>query len=203
MGADERVFQYLDLSMYDVHHIKWIPVHRKESIETYATRLSAQILHPRPILIGLSFGGIMAIEIAKQIEVDKIILIASAQTRNEIPFLYRLAGRACVHKLIPARIMKKPGLLTNYLFGASTASDKKLLKDILSDTDPAFLTWAIDKVVNWKNTVRPQNVKHIHGTQDRILPICLTTPHFKIKGGVHLMTITHAEEITNILKQEL
>jgi esterase/lipase len=49
---------------------------KNEDISHYAQRLSARI-EPNSILIGLSFGGIVAIEIAKHIP-SKIILVSSA-----------------------------------------------------------------------------------------------------------------------------
>ncbi len=83
LGADERAFQRLDFSGYSINFIKWVLPNVKDTIESYATRLLEQIKTKKPILIGLSFGGIMAIEIAKQIETEKVILIASAKTKNE------------------------------------------------------------------------------------------------------------------------
>lgn len=50
----------------------------------YAKRLSLQITDEQPILIGLSFGGMMAMELAKIIKVQKIVLLASAKSANEL-----------------------------------------------------------------------------------------------------------------------
>jgi hypothetical protein len=61
LGADRRIFQKLDLSGYIVHYIEWIPPLGDESIEHYASRISNQIKEPNPVLIGLSFGGMMAV----------------------------------------------------------------------------------------------------------------------------------------------
>ena len=91
LGADERVFHKIDFSGYDVHFIKWITPQKNESIESYALRLTSQITKPLPVLIGLSFGGMMAVEVAKHIATEKIILISSAKSKNEIPFYFRTA----------------------------------------------------------------------------------------------------------------
>ncbi|MGB4775107.1 MAG: alpha/beta hydrolase, partial [Daejeonella sp.] len=100
LGADERVFQTLDFSGLKVTFIHWLTPHKAETIEVYAKRLTSQITINKPVLIGLSFGGIMAVEVAKQINTEKIILIASAKIRQEIPFYYRFAGKLSLHKLI-------------------------------------------------------------------------------------------------------
>ena len=59
LGADKRVFEFLDLSDFKVNHIDWIEPIDNETIESYAQRLLIQITTDRPIIIGVSFGGII------------------------------------------------------------------------------------------------------------------------------------------------
>ncbi len=201
LGADERVFHRMDFSEYSVTYIKWITPNHKESIESYAIRLREQITVPNPILIGLSFGGMMAIEIAKHIETKQVILIASAKTKHEIPFYYRLAGLLKIHKVMPSGVLKKSNFLTNWIFGTTSSADRQLLKDILKDTDPAFLKWAIEKVLRWRNTHQHPNLFHIHGTSDRILPSTFIKCNVKIIKAGHFMTLNNAEELNRIIKE--
>ncbi|MGL4632487.1 MAG: alpha/beta fold hydrolase [Leadbetterella sp.] len=199
LGADKSVFKKLDFRGHEVNFIEWIFPIENETIENYARRLLDQIPVSKPILIGLSFGGIIAMEIAKQIETEKVILLSSAKTKNEIPFYYRLAGMLNLHQVIPTRFLKKSNFLTNWFFGIKIDFEKILLKSILEETDATFLTWAIDKIVKWKNESIPKNIFHIHGTADRILPIRYIKTDVKIANGGHLMTLDKAEDISRIL----
>jgi len=203
LGADERAFQELDFSGFPVQFIRWMTTNIHETISQYATRLIQQIKTENPTLIGLSFGGIMAVEVAKQIKTDKVILIASAKTKYEIPFYFRFAGYLKLHKLMPAALLKHANFITYWSFGAVSPAEKRLLKQILSDTDPTFLKWAIDKIVSWSNTTKLNNLIHIHGTDDRILPYKFVTCDLTIKNGGHLMTINRHEEITLMLRSML
>lgn len=203
LGADKRVFKYLDFSSFDATFIEWIIPEEHETIAQYAKRITEQIHTPKPILIGLSFGGIMATEVARHIEIKQIILIASAKTKDEIPFYYRLSGKLRLHRLIPTQLMKQANFFSFWLFGIKTKQDKKLLEEILNDTDPKFLKWAINTIVNWKNTTQHKNIKHLHGDADRILPIKYIKSNIEIKGGGHFMTINKPEEINQILKDLL
>jgi len=54
-----------------------------------------KITEPDPVLIGLSFGGIMCTEIAKQIPVEKIIIISSIKHSGELPFWMKVTASAC------------------------------------------------------------------------------------------------------------
>ena len=203
LGADKRVFQSMDFSYCNAHFVEWIMPITNENIESYANRLISQIKHDYPVLIGLSFGGIMAVEVAKRIETKKVILIASAKNQYEIPWYYRMSGKFNLHKLIPARLMKTPNVFSYWFFGIENRTDKKVLKEILKDTDSTFLKWAINKIVQWKNEIEPKNVFHIHGTSDRILPIKYVKFDIKVNKGGHFMTLNKAEELSEIVRNEI
>ena len=203
LGADERIFQGLDFSGCSPTFIKWVVPRGEETIEQYASQLLGQIRTTKPILVGVSFGGIIAVEIAKQIEIEKLILISSVKTKNEIPFYFRLIGRLRFHKLLPARLLKRSNYIINWMFGASSKFDKQLLSQVLVDTDPIFLKWAIDKIVRWKNQIQPPVFFHIHGMSDRIFPARFIRSNATIKHGGHLMLLNHSEEINKILIQQI
>ena len=204
LGADERVFNKTDFGDNKVVFIKWIVPEKKESMAFYSLRLTSQIKTTEPVLIGLSFGGMMAIEVAKHIATKKIILISSAKTKHEIPFYFRLAGKLALHKLIPSKALIRINLFTNWFFSSRTREDKKMLSAILRDTDPVFLKWAIAKIANWQNVVLHKNLVHIHGSADRILPIKYVKCDIKIDKGTHLMIVSKAgkvnERLLTILK---
>lgn len=199
LGADEKAFQKLDLSDFQVTHIKWIRPEKEESIEVYASRLLDQIITPNPVLIGLSFGGIMAVEVSKHISTEKIILISSAKKKKEIPWAYRVMGGIGLQKIVPLQLLKRPNAFTNFIFGAQTTEDKKLLKPMLENTDMHFLNWAMDKVANWKNGFDPGNITHIHGTADKVLPFSNVQCDFAIRGGGHMMVLNRAAEVNKII----
>ena len=203
LGADERVFYKIDFSNYHVHFIKWIRPHRNESMESYALRLTLQITNEKPILVGLSFGGMMAVEVAKHIDTEKIILISSAKCRKEIPFYFRLAGKIGLANIIPSTALIKINVFTNWFFSNRTPQDKRLLSAILHDTDAIFLKWAILKIASWQNIIVPNNVYHIHGDADRVLPCRYATCNAVIKDGAHLMIVSKATEVSTIMRNAI
>ena len=203
LGADKRVFQNMDFSECNANFVEWILPEKHENIESYAKKLTEQIKHAKPILVGLSFGGIIATEVAKIIETEKIILIASAKNYNEIPNYFRIAGKLKLHKLLPTKFMKMSNFISFWFFGAESIADKNILTEILKDTDGKFLKWAIDKIVTWKNQVEHKNLVHVHGDSDRILPINFIKYNIKIRNGGHFMTLNKAKELTEVVRKEL
>lgn len=200
LGVDKRVFDNIDFSGLNIAFVDWIDPLKNETFESYAKRISKDFERDA-ILIGLSFGGMLAVEVSKIIPVKKVILIASAKNKNELPKWFLLVGKLKLNRIVPSSLLKTTNFITNWLFGATTSTEKLLLKNIIKDTDLTFLKWAINQIVNWKNLSVPQNCIHIHGTNDRILPAKYLKVDYKIKNGGHFMTVNKAKEIEVIIKK--
>ena len=55
-------------------------------------------------------------------------------------------------------------------------------------------------IVNWKNDVVPENVIHIHGTADKLLPFRYVKADHALIDGEHVMIMDRAEELSALLK---
>lgn len=202
LGADDRVFQKLKFEGYQPVHIQWLDPEKGESLADYAKRLSEQIKSDCPILIGLSFGGIIAVEIAKQITTEKVILISSTKNQQEVPFYFKIFRWLPIHCLLPARLILWFGqLLAAWFFSLETIAERKLFRAILLDTDAKFMKWAIHQVVTWKNELIPDNTYHIHGDRDRIFPCRFVCEDFLVELGGHFMIMNQAEQISQLIQK--
>lgn len=201
LGADERIFQWLRYDGYRPVHIRWISPERGESIEHYTERLIAQIEDEQPIVVGLSFGGMIAIEIGKQIKTEKVILLSSVKNRAEIPLYFKMFRVLPIHRVAPFKsLLWAFYWLAYWLFSPEGTDQKALLKTVLIETDPHFLKWALHKVVVWRNDEVPENLVHVHGKRDRIFPCRFVTPDYTVENSGHLMVMNRAEEISNLLE---
>ncbi len=202
LGADGRVFEKLKFQGYKPVHIHWLEPKKGETIADYTKRLTTQIKSKRPILIGLSFGGIIAVEIAKQIDTEKVILISSTKNEQEVPFYFKIFRWLPIYLLLPAKLLLWFGrMIASWFFGLKTIDERKLLNAILFDTDARFVKWAIHQIVTWKNELIPQNIYHIHGEGDRIFPFQFVHEDFSVEKGGHLMIITQADCISNLIQK--
>lgn len=203
-GADERIFSKVDFGENDVHYIQWKIPEKRESIESYAKRMQNEIEHPNPILIGLSFGGMMSVEIAKLISVEKVILVSSVCCRKELPLYMKLTSALNLNRLIPMKPYPILEPIENRNLGVETKEEKLLLREYRNHLNLQYSNWAIDQVVNWQNKWIPPNYIHIHGTKDHIFPIGkIINPKYKIKDAGHLLLMNNAGEVNEIFKKEL
>ncbi len=204
LGADERVFQFLKFPNYlKVVHLAWLAALPGETLEQYALRLSQPIgRNERFYLLGLSMGGMIASEISKIKIPQKLILISSIKCAQELPPLYKWAGKYGLHTLLKPALLKNISILKKY-YWHYTAQNRKLLIDVIRSSDDAFIKWATNAIIHWECDPPVCDCIQIHGTHDRVLPIKFTNPTHIIKGGRHFMVVERAEEISNILNDVL
>ena len=201
LGADNRSFNFLDLSFCDPQFIQWVSPMPYETLPSYAEKLFSLINDEEAIIVGLSFGGMLATEIAKHHPDTKVIIISSSKTYFEIPNYLRFWRHFPIYKFHSDKIKNGAGSFVLSILGAKGAEQKKLQLEIMKSSDAALTRWAMDAIVNWKNTVVPKNVTHIHGTADKLLPYRYVKADHSIEGGEHVMVMDQADEVSRLLKQ--
>lgn len=198
LGADERVFKDLKLNC-ETKSIKWIEPLRNESLSSYATRLVSQINQNEKFgILGVSFGGIVAIELANICKPEVLILVSSIETDDQLPLKYLDYLKIGLLNLIPDALIKPPRFVLGYLFGAK---NKKLIYQIINDTNPRFIKWALIQIVTWKNQSNQFKPFRIHGSNDKLIP--LKGQAIQIENGSHFMIVDKAAEISEIINEYL
>jgi pimeloyl-ACP methyl ester carboxylesterase len=201
LGADKRAFKHLTTN-HNLIHIEWLKPTKNESLSYYSLRLSEQINRKEPfIILGLSFGGVVACEMVKFLKPEKVILLSSITNKKHLPLVFRIIGSIGIHKIIPASWMNPPMSLAYWFFGVKRKENKNLLKEILDDTDKDFLKWAIGILLNKEDIVAPENLIRIHGTNDKLLPLRESKDVLTINGGGHFMVIEQAAEVSEELNK--
>ena len=204
LGADKKAFQKIKLpAAYEPVYLDWIAPQKNESLCNYARRFSSLIKNDDAfILIGLSFGGMLASEIARLRMPMKTIIISSLASSNELPWYFKQAGKIGLHKAVPMTFLKAGTVIKN-IMGVASKEDKAIIYNYAKTADPGMVRWSLDAIVNWDQPDRLPGIVHLHGSKDRMLPLKYTRPDFVIKGGGHLMIFNKADEVNKILNEVL
>jgi pimeloyl-ACP methyl ester carboxylesterase len=173
LGADERAFTRLRLlGDVRIHHVKWPKPEPNEVLEQYCTKVASLIDETSDFaIIGFSFGGLVTVELLKTLKPKNVILISSVGSRLEMPGFLKFFGKIEVDRLLPRFALNKVYPFAHVFTGLKNEGDKKIWADIMRDSDPNFLKWAIHEVLNWENEKRPENIFHIHGNKDATFPV--------------------------------
>ena len=204
LAADYRIFKNL-IFPPDVEpvYLDWISPEKNETLRNYSLRLAEKIDPSEKFsLMGLSMGGMIAVEIAKKYPPEKLILLSSIPVHLHLPFYFIWAKKINLHKILPVSVLRYGSILKR-MFTAESAEDKEILKMIIKESDPKFVKWAMHAILHWDNKDAPAKYFHIHGSRDEMLPMRFTKPTHVINKAGHLMVLNRAEEINRILSEVL
>ncbi len=206
LGASPKIFEHITLpeDTFELHFLEWkIPLSFHESLEEYSKRMCEDIQHKNPILIGVSFGGILVQEIAKLIDIKEIIIISSIKSSHEFPNRLKLIQATKTYKLFPTKIVENLDAYTKYFLGDFLKKRAELYKMYLSVRNADYMKWAIHHVLHWKQENPPENILHIHGTEDHVFPSKHLKDFIPIEKGTHTMILLKAKTISEIIKKHL
>lgn len=191
LAANPSIFQKIVLSedCFEVVFLEWeIPL-EKENLADYAKRIAQKIKHPNPVLIGVSFGGILVQEMANFVTARKVIVISSVKSNLEFPRRMKIAKSTKVYKLIPVSWVSNIESLVGLFFGTKMKQRLKVYGKFLSVKDKRYLHWALEQVILWDRKTVDEKVIHIHGDKDTVFPIKNIRNCILLKGGTHIMIV--------------
>jgi pimeloyl-ACP methyl ester carboxylesterase len=205
LGTDERVFRNIHFPDFvDVHFVPWKKPLPKETLEEYIDRTLKEFDLTKPIvLIGLSFGGVVAQEISRKINPLGTIIISSISVSSELRGLFRLYGNLRLNRITPFRLLQRFHFGANWIFGAYNKEDKKLIDEVIRIGNIPLVKWSVEQILSWRREKQIANLFHLHGDNDKMLPLKNKNVNAIIKGGGHLMIYNRAEEVEIILRKQL
>lgn len=202
LGANELAFSKIGDVGLEKIMIKWIPCVKNENIGAYALRfIDKYKIVNTDIVVGLSFGGLLAQEISKIVRQQNVILVSSFRDKNDLRLLYRQALNARLHKLfLPVRMPLVDGVIANIL-NSGTSDSTSVLKGMLKASDYSLMKWSLQQIANTRGLLNKDAVLYnIIGSHDRIVKLWKNDTTFLIEGGSHFMVYDRAKEVTKIIR---
>lgn len=191
LAASSAIFERIDLpkQQFEMIFLEWeIPI-PNEKLDQYAKRMAQKVTHENPVLVGVSFGGILVQEMATFLKPLQVIIISSVKSNREFPRRLKLAKVTKGYKLLPTRLILNVEQLIRFSFGEKINSRLELYKKFLSVRNENYLNWAIEQVVCWERVEEDPNVIHIHGNQDDVFPIRYISNCIEVPGANHAMIL--------------
>lgn len=205
-GSDQRLFDSLQIDpCFETHYILYTTPPKKATMENFARELSQQIDTTRPfILVGVSLGGMLCVEMSEFLSPEKVILISSAKNRKELPFRYRFQRVVPLYYIVPGFIVNASAKVLQPIVEPDRKHNKETFKSMLSAKDNLYMRRTVRLIMQWKRTTNSKAVVHIHGNNDHTLPIRkIKQVDHCVENGSHMMTLTRAREISVLLNTEL
>jgi len=205
LGTDYRLFQHIELNeQFDTHYVHYDLPAEGMSMEEYACQLAVQIDTTQPfVLVGASLGGMLATEMTEFMNPEKVIIMASAKCRQELPARYRVQSRLPFYKWVSGKMIKGSTRMLQPIVEPDRNREKATFIQMLKAKDPRFMKRTVAMIVTWKRETCPESVVHIHGNKDHTIPIRNVDYDYQIEKGSHVMTLTRSKELSKIINQIL
>ena len=205
LGTDYRIFERLKTFLPDDWEVKTLdfiePEGVYEDFQHYVERWLQQADIKEPCyILGLSLGGMLATELCRVLDYKTFFLVSSLRYKDEIPWLFKIARRVPLYRLVPAWWTRFAwGRLTK-LVGMTGTEGQKVVRAMIHDRTALHLNWGRRTAVHWEPRYMPERVVRMHGTKDHIFRyVKVKKVDYKIDGGTHAMIFDRAEEIAAII----
>lgn len=194
LAASPRIFERikLDPSKYDVTFLEWKMPKKKERLVDYCKRIIKEdIQHENPVLIGVSFGGVVVQEIARMISVRKVIIISSIKSHLEFPKRMRITQQYKLYHLFPTGLVNYVDAICKLPFSGKVKDRIKLYQLYLSVNSKRYLDWAFKEILEWKCDKPLEGIIHIQGDHDAVFPVenISEGSYISVPGGTHVMIL--------------
>ncbi|HVK12819.1 MAG TPA: alpha/beta hydrolase [Gemmataceae bacterium] len=189
MAADERLFAPQVDAFPNLRVQPWIAPRPGESIRQYAARLARLVNPGRPCVVGgASFGGVVALEMAWHLPALAVVLIGSVRSPAGLPRRWRMLWPvAWLGPEVLAALAAVAARLGRPLLKGGTV--RRLRR--LASPESAFARWAMCALARWRPgpAAPPVPVYHIHGADDRVLPVGRGRPDVVVPAGGHALSL--------------
>jgi pimeloyl-ACP methyl ester carboxylesterase len=195
MGTNGLIFQLQKQAFPQLVVPPWIMPERHESLADYAVRFAASLDIREPcVLGGLSFGGLVALELTKHLPARGCILISSLRGRRDLPYWASLGSP--IAPFLPTRVdrwVAAIGRMLQVCPGPILPREWQTRIGYLAKTQAPLLGWACRAVTSWRAdaTAWPCPVYQLHGARDWLFPCWRVQPDEVVPTGGHHLPLTH------------
>ncbi len=215
MGADARMFDALRTEFPQIVTPPWPHINDRPTptLIAFAARVAEQmktsglvtpgVANPNLVLGGASFGGMVALEVAKLVRPRAVVLMGSCRHPSAIP--RRLAWLEWLCRPIPAPLLDHLKFLArtgDHGLGPMEPHHSLLLSQMMDDTPMRFVAWCARAIFGWPGCPDPGvPVIHIHGRLDGMILASRVQPDVWIDGAGHVPSMTHPREVCGAIRQ--
>lgn len=184
----------------------WLSPRPEETLASYAARYVPLIDTSTPFyLAGVSFGGMIAQELATHLRPRGLILIASCRSSDGVPWVNRQLARLVA--MSPDWFVKLGKLAMprmRRVFGIEKEWQVELFRSMLREMPESLIKWSLRATIEWPG-VEPTRLAsiptlQIHAERDHVLPLRLAGPVNAIvpKAG-HALNVARGPAVNAII----
>ncbi len=210
LGANQKIFHYQKQWMNSIVVPDWLEPLKDESLSHYALRWSKSFdFQSGDSIGGMSFGGQVALELARHLPFERVFLISANRRYQEISSLFKFQTRLLQN--MPESVVRLglKSIALPQLMDKENLKPQEVewLEEMISNMDFSFFKWACLATSLWDYEYDPSEfnmpIHQIRGELDSIIQHSKVDESYIISGAHHLINYTHAVELNQWLSQKI
>lgn len=201
MTPGRRIFDKLAPHLGLCEIIDWVAPGRAKSISEYAQKLATETgIDSECDIVGVSFGGMVAQEIANLVRSRLCFAVSSVSSSNELRPAQKILAR--LPEGVHSSALGFVGGIANAwpLKGSSTGTVRaRKFAGVGGD----WYRWATSAALRWTPDFSGSHFRviRVHGDRDRTFPNGHRHADHVITGAGHVLVITHSRALAEIIHQ--
>jgi pimeloyl-ACP methyl ester carboxylesterase len=202
LGVDGRIFNRMKIQFSSLKIIEWLEPKEEESLTEYASRMSEPIRNQggKAILLGYSFGGVVAQEIERQLKLEGLILLSTIKYNDQRPWFFSVGRKLPLYQYLKGSWRYETIHLWGPFAGIHDPEEQELIRQMFKSASQNHRQWGANQIVKWQGNPIELPFIHIHGEKDQIFKCSLIKEAEIVKGAGHTMPFQQAEEVATILR---
>lgn len=205
LGGDRRLFAPSMAHLPTLRVLNWLKPGQGWTLSDYARALiDRNDINSSQAILGVSLGGMLALEIARHTRVRGVVLFGSARNPKQIRAPLPLAAQVPVLPTLFYRCARALPNAAMYFGSTRKHADQCLIKNMATRCSPTLTHWAIKAIANWPGvSENPCAIWEVHGSRDNLIPPRPQSANAIIRGGGHLCILTHPRESAAAMRPTL
>jgi len=203
LGADERLLEPQRRLPYELITPPWVEPEETETLPEYARRMADTVDWPaRFVLGGVSFGGMVAADLAPRVKPAGLVLLSTCLYARPIRSVSRFVN--ALTKAVEEADDPSPASFSRIflnIFAEFGEDVQRVMAAMLQRTSVDLLRWARQRIIDWEGAAEaPCPRIWVHGENDTVIPAHKIRPDVLIAGGGHLINWTHREQVNQAIR---
>ena len=206
LGLDQRLFDNQRSLPARLEFPRLPTPAREESVQTYSARVACTLDPTPPLYLGgVSFGAMIALEMAQQLNAAGVFFISGCTRPGEINPIIRIGAFLATglpRWLFPTAGLVAPAFLR--LLGKFDRQERAHMANVFRAASFELARWGAREIMRWRAPETPPCPVHwIHGGADHIVPPRRVNPDVLVPGAGHFLNVTHPVQVNEFIASRL
>lgn len=195
---DERAIESMILDGVEFVRVNLPQLTHESNLNDVTDQLAKQIANKNPLILGFCYGGVLAIELAKKISAEKIIVVSGVKSSQDIAPSRKIMAYAFY--FMPDIVLRGIGMQLTFWINTVLRLDVKIPRIWLKSGQNRFI---IRHALRFDCQGVTCEIIRVHGSHDKVVPLSITGADIVIEDAGHFMFVHRRNDVLKAIAEAI